>query len=123
GDAFDLVAEVPVDRLRLFRIDPSLARALGAYFLPTVVDRLPAARVAAEPFIRSFARADQRTCVIVQAAGELGLAFLDGETVLSCLAPGAGPGGPGGLDRLAGLLAQPDARLTVRVGAAAVSAP
>jgi hypothetical protein len=120
GDAFETVAEVPVDRLRLFRVDPTLGRALGAYFLPTVVDRLPVAKVAAEAFIRSFARPDQRACVIVQSAGELGLAFLDGDTVLSCLAPGAGAGG---LDRLAGLLAQPDARLTVRVGAADAGAP
>jgi hypothetical protein len=114
-DAVETVAEVPVDGLRFFRVDPALARVLGAYFLPTVVDDLSVASVAAETLIRSFGKPGQRACVIVRAAGDLGLAFLDGDADPACM---TSSGEAGGLDRLAGLLSEPGARLTVRAGGA-----
>jgi hypothetical protein len=51
----------------------------------------------------------------VRAAADLGLAFLDGDADPACMTSG---GEAGGLDRLAGLLTQPGARLTVRAGGA-----
>jgi hypothetical protein len=114
-EALETVAEVPVEGLRFFRVDRVLAHVLGAYFLPTVVPDLPVGCVAAEPFIRSFGKPGQRACVIVRAAADLGLAFLDGDADPACMTSG---GEAGGLDRLAGLLTQPGARLTVRAGGA-----
>jgi len=115
-EAVEAFAEVPVDRFRLLEVDPRLVGVLDAYFQPTVVSSLPAGAVAAEAFIRSFAKEGRRTCVVVQAARELALAFLDGE---DCLAYRPGSGEAGGLDLLTALLAEPGTKLTVRTGAAA----
>src|ERR1700730_14005144 len=90
-DALETVAEVPMEGLRFFSVDPALARVLGAYFLPTVVDDLPVATVAAETLIRSFGKPGQRACVIVRAAGDLGLAFLDGDADPACMTSGGEP--------------------------------
>ncbi len=114
-EALDAIAAAPVERLRLHEIPHELAGLLGAYFLPTVIDGLPAAEVLPELFLRSFARPGRVACVIVQTAGDLGLVFLGGRETL--LAYTRSSGAIGGMERLSGLLDQPDARLGARASA------
>jgi hypothetical protein len=116
-EALDAVAAAALDRTRLFEVGPELARLLGAWFLPTTVEELPATAVVPEVFLRSFARPGRQTCVIVQTEDDLGVAFLEG----------AGPavayrrwtGTVGGMEQLEPLLGRAEALLTVRSAAVA----
>src|SRR5439155_9475537 len=111
--ALDEIADVAVDRLSFRELPRDLASVLGSYFLPTEVREVPAARVVPEAFVRSLARPDGRGCVIVRAGTETGLIFLARGQVVLALHVGAGR--VGGLETVAELLADPEARLWARL--------
>jgi hypothetical protein len=113
-DALDEIADVPIERLSFSELPPDLAAALGSYFLPTEVREVPAARVLPEAFVRSLARPDGRGCVLVRAGHETGLVFLAAGRVLLALRPAVGR--IGGMEAVADLLADPEARLWARLG-------
>jgi hypothetical protein len=121
GDAaLEALAGVPIERVRLLEVGRDVARGLRVYFMPDIVRGLLASSVAPEPFIRSFARPDQATCVIVEAEEDLGLVLLDGAGGIHAYTRSAGE--VGGIERVARLLADPTARLTVRAGQAGAPA-
>jgi len=113
-DALDEIADVPVERVSFRELPPDLAGVLGSYFLPTELRDVPVARVVPDAFVRSLARPDARGCVLVRAGPEIGLVFLAAGEVAVALRPDAGR--IGGLEEVAELLANPEARLWARLG-------
>ena len=113
-DALDEIADVPVERVSFRELPPDLAGVIGSYFLPTELRDFPVARVVPDAFVRSLARPDARGCVLVRAGPEIGLVFLAAGEVVVALRPDAGR--IGGLEEVAELLANPEARLWARLG-------
>jgi len=113
-DALDEIADVSTDQLSYRELPPEVAGVLGSYFLPTEVREVPAAMVVPEAFIRSLARPDGRGCVLLRAGTDTGFVFIAAGQVVLALRPDAGR--VGGLEVVAELLADPQARLWARLG-------
>ncbi|HZV48707.1 MAG TPA: hypothetical protein VFD49_02940 [Candidatus Dormibacteraeota bacterium] len=113
-EALDDLAEVPIDRVSLIEIRPELALAVGSYFLPTEVRDVPARLLVPETFVRSLGKPGQRGCVLVSAPDSLGFVFFNGDQV-QC-AYRQEDQDIGGLQRVAELFDDPEARVSVRVG-------